>query len=63
MKITWLGHSAFRLEFGSSVVLILTPATDSSPSIRVRVRAETAAQTIFWPGGAPVTACPVTLMW
>ena len=22
MKITWFGHSAFRLEFGSSVVLI-----------------------------------------
>ncbi len=31
MKLTWFGHSAFRLEFGSSVVLI-DPFLTGNPS-------------------------------
>ena len=31
MQITWFGHSAFRLEFGSSVVLI-DPFLTGNPS-------------------------------
>ena len=33
MKLTWLGHSAFRLEFGSSVVLI-DPFLKHNPSFK-----------------------------
>ena len=49
---------------GSSTVSILMPAMASRPSIRVRVRAETAAQTMFWPGSVPsgLGAWPSTVM-
>jgi L-ascorbate metabolism protein UlaG (beta-lactamase superfamily) len=44
MKITWFGHSAFRLEFGSSVVLV-DPFLTGNPIFKGDVAAATAGAT------------------
>ncbi len=44
MKLTWLGHSAFRLELGSSVILI-DPFLTGNPSFKGDVAHETAKAT------------------
>jgi len=44
MKITWFGHSAFRLEFGSSVVLI-DPFLTGNPAFRGDAEAASAGAT------------------
>jgi L-ascorbate metabolism protein UlaG (beta-lactamase superfamily) len=44
MKITWFGHSAFRLEFGSAVVLI-DPFLSGNPSFKGDAEAAAAGAT------------------
>lgn len=44
MKITWFGHSAFRLEFGSTVVLI-DPFLTGNPSFKGDAEAASAGAT------------------
>ena len=44
MKLTWLGHSAFRLEIGQSVVLI-DPFLTGSPVFKGDAVAATAGAT------------------
>ncbi len=44
MKLTWFGHSAYRLEFGSSVVLI-DPFLSGNPSFKGDAEAATAGAT------------------
>jgi L-ascorbate metabolism protein UlaG (beta-lactamase superfamily) len=44
MKLTWFGHSAFRLEFGSSVVII-DPFLTGNPMFQGEVAAATAGAT------------------
>ena len=44
MKITWLGHSAFRIEFGSTVIL-MDPFLTGNPSFKGTVEAASAGAT------------------
>ena len=44
MKITWLGHSAFRIEFGSTIIL-MDPFLTGNPSFKGTVKAASAGAT------------------